>query len=243
MISWILLFGSGLALMLMFVRRLRMTHRDLRFQEHLKEEVAEEAAETPPEEPTADPKMAPPASVRPLFLQAEVLFGRNELDEAEALFLTVTTADPTHLEAHHKLGLLYMKRADFPQAELYFSKLVNLKKDPIYFSNLGAALYQQQRLVEAAEAYENAIALDDRRAERLQSLAQVYYELGNDEKALHYFERSARRKPKDLDLKLLLADYYERLGDMENTKKMLNEILELDPYNEEVTKRKMALEK
>jgi tetratricopeptide (TPR) repeat protein len=149
----------------------------------------------------------------------------------------VVAAAPDHLDAHHKLGMLYMKKGDFSQAELYFSKLVNLKKDPVYFSNLGAALYQQQRLIEAAEAYENAIALDDKRAERLQSLAQVYFELGEDEKALHYFERAARRKPKDIELKLTLADYYEKLGRKEETAAKLEEVLQADPYNEEVKAR------
>lgn len=91
--------------------------------------------------------------------------------------------------------------------------------------------------MEAAEAYENAISLDDRRAERLQSLAQVYFELGEDEKALHHFERAARRKPKDLALKWLLADYYDRLGLKEEAHNKLLEIQELDPYNEEVIRR------
>lgn len=263
MLSYFLLFASGFALSLMFLRRLRLTRQDLFLQKELireengeveesAEALLEETAELPREEPRSQGPGAaqetvslPPleGGARKAFLRADVFFGRNQLDEAEPLFLAILKEEPAHLDAHHKLGLLYMKRGDFPAAELYFSKLVNLKQDPVYFSNLGAALYQQQRLVEAAEAYENAIALDDRRAERLQSLAQVYFELGEDMKALEYFERAARRKPKDEGLKLILADYYERLGDLERAKRMLEELLDMDPYNEALKGRLSGLEK
>lgn len=239
---------------MVFVRRLKMTRKDLMFQETLVEEMAEEAMEEglaeleqeqtglrPGEDSEAKAELL--GTVRKTFLKADTHLSRNEFEEALPLLLAVIEAEPDHLEAHHKLGLSFMKRGDFPQAELYFSKLVNLKQDPVFFSNLGAALYQQQRLVEAAEAYENAIALDDKRGERLQSLGQVYYELGEDDKALHYFERAARRKPKDIDLKLILVDYYERLVRLDEAIETLEGILELDPYNDEVKKRLRLLKK
>lgn len=243
MIDWLLLIASGFGLGFVFLRRLQMTRKDILFQEGLEngepdqadEQVERPTAPTTETEPDAKTELL--GSARKTFLKADTHFSRNELDEALPLLLAVIDADPSHLDAHHKLGLLFMKKGEFPQAELYFSQLVNLKQDPIYFSNLGAALYQQQRLVEAAEAYENAIALDDKRAERLQSLAQVYYELGDDEKALHYFERAARRKPKDTELKLILADYYERLVRLEDAIAALENILEMDPYNDELKDR------
>lgn len=248
---WILLAASGLALLVLFLRRLQMTKKDLLLQENLMEEEAQEQEEQVKEEaiPSATPtktetqKAELLGSIRRTFLKADTHFSRGEFDEAEPLFMAIIEEDSSHVEAHSKLGMLYMKKQDFPKAELYFSKLVNLKQDPIFFSNLGAALYQQQRLVEAAEAYENALALDDKRGERLQSLGQVYFELGEDEKALHYFERAANRKPKDLDLKLILADYYERLVQLSEAIKKLEEILEADPYNQEVKKRLRLLRK
>ena len=248
MFAWLLLIASGLGLVMIFLRRLRMTRKDLMFQETLVEELAEEALEEeaplmPAREETVEERAELLGTVRKTFLKADTHLSRNEFEEALPLLLAVIEAEPDHLEAHHKLGLSYLKQGDFPQAELYFSKLVNLKQDPVYFSNLGAALYQQQRLVEAAEAYENAIALDDRRGERLQSLGQVYYELGEDDKALHYFERAARRKPKDIDLKLILVDYYERLVRLEEAIETMEGILELDPYNEDVKKRLKLLMK
>ncbi len=247
MFPWILLIITGSALAVLFLRRLRMTRKDLLFQEHLAEEQAEEAAIEAADEEDGAQTVAETeellGSIRKAFMKADTHLSRNEFEEAEPLFVAIIQEDPSHLDAHHKLGLMYMKMGRFGEAELYFSKLVNLKQDPVYFSNLGAALYQQQRLIEAAEAYENAIALDDRRGERLQSLGQVYNELGEDEKALHYFERAARRKPKDLDLKLILADYYEKLGRVDEAVEKFKEVLDSDPYNEDVKKRLRLVKK
>ena len=247
--AWILLILSALALLVLFLRRMQMTRKDLMFQEvlELEEEAIEEAlkeeAAAPEPEPEEEEKAELLGTVRKTFLKADTHLGRQEYEEAEPLLLAVIEADPSHLDAHQKLGLMYMKQGNFPRAELYFSKLVNLKQDPVYFSNLGAALYQQQRLVEAAEAYENAIALDDKRGERLKSLGQVYYELGEDDKALHYFERASRRKPKDTDLKWVLVDYYEKLVRLDEAIDTLEGILEIDPYNDEAKKRLRLIKK
>ena len=236
-IYWITFGLSAFLIGLIFIRRLRLTSQDVKFQKHMaaEDELLEEPElETPSEAPIETQSVG---SARQTFLKADTHFGRKEWEEAEGLFMAVIELDPSHLDAHHKLGMLYMRLGDFPNAELFFNKLINLKKDPIYFSNLGAALYQQQRLVEAAEAYDNAIAMDDKRGNRLQSLAQVYHELDDHDKALKYFELAERRKPKDLTLKLILADYYENLARAEEAAEMLKRVLDSDPYNEEVKKR------
>ncbi len=235
---WILFIFSGLMLLLIFLRRMRLTVQDLKFQANLaKEEKAQME-----EDLQAPVQKKPHSSPRKNFLKADMHFSRKEWDDAERLFLAVIEMDSRHMEAHHKLGLLYMNMENFPKAELLFNKLINMKKDPIYYSNLGAALYQQNRLVEAAEAYENAIALDDKRGNRLQSLAQVYYELDEQDKALHYFERAERRKPKDIALKFILSDFYESLGEKDKAIAMLTRIIKLDPYNEEARMRLQSLQ-
>lgn len=253
MLAWLILISSGLAFCVIFIRRMQMTRKDLLFQAGLENGEPDQADKADDIDEAdgadlayeSDEKTEPEllGSIRKTFLKADTHFSRNEFEAALPLLLAVIESDSSHLDAHHKLGLLFMKTGDFPKAELYFSQLVNLKQDPIYFSNLGAALYQQQRLIEAAEAYENAIALDDKRAERLQSVAQVYYELGNDEKALYYFEKAARRKPKNAELKLILADYYERMVRLDSAIEAIEGVLELDPYNEELKERVRLIRK
>lgn len=241
----ILAIVSAVALSLIFVRRLSMTKRDLRFQRHMAEEEAlDEQVDLGNDQPEDEEEVSQnKAKARRLFKKADEHFKKGDHSTAEPLFIEVITFDEGHLDAHHRLGMIYLKREDFPQAELYFSRLVNLKKDPVYFSNLGAALYQQQRLVEAAEAYENAISLDNRRANRLLSAAQVFSELGEDDKALKYFELASRKKPKDNELRLFIAEYFERLERYEEALAILNKALEIDPYNKLISKMAKAIEK
>lgn len=231
MIPWILFILSSVALLVLFVRRLRMTYKDLHFQKQLD---ADEDLPIVQEELPLEAPISVELDFDKILDEALHHVKRREWQMAEPLLLLVLEADPLHLEAHHHLGMAHMHMENFPQAELFFSKLVNLQKDPATYSNLGAALYRQQRLIEAAEAYENAVAMDGKRPERLQSLAQVYYELGDNDKALHYFERAAHLKPRDVDLMRTLATYYERLGRLDDAKMQLKKAHHTAPNNEDI---------
>lgn len=235
----VLLLLSLLGLIIIFLRRLRLTYLDHFFQKHLEKQEQALTEESPPDMDSTEAavRAVDPGTSTRRFKEAMAFLKAGHLGEAEVALVDVVTWDPTHKEAHHELGLLYLKQGQFPEAEVYFSKLVNIKKDPVYFSNLGAALYRQQRLIEAAEAYENAIALDNRRANRLLSLAQVYHELGEDEAALKYFEMASKKKPKDIDLKWLLADYYEKLKRYPEALEKLLAIESMDPYNDVIKER------
>ena len=248
LLYWLLIIGSAILIGLIFFKKYRIVRSDLAVQK----EAEENDRELPdPEEMLAsdfnslqeeeeDEKVLQ-KSPRKLFAEADTHYARGEHGEAEMKFKVVIEMDPRHIDAHSKLGMLLMKQGRFGDAELYFGKLVTLVKDPVHFSNLGAALYQQQRLKEAAAAYENAIALDDKRAARLQSLAQVYHELGEDELALKYFALAASRKPKDTAIRWILVDYYERLEMWAKALETLEKIAELDPYNEDVKGRIQGL--
>lgn len=202
-------------------------------------EVDAERAELNPE-PVVEKnpkKMSPEEG----FASALTLMKQGEMEEAEALFLELLRVMPDHVEARQSLGGLYMKLERYPDAEWHFSKLITLKKDPLFYSNLGSALYLQKRLTEAAVAYENAISLDSGRAARLESLAQIYHELGQRDLALKYFELASRKKPKDLSLRFLLADYYEQMGQLASALEQMEHILKEDPSFPDAKERVKAL--
>lgn len=233
---WLILFlGSGTLLLLLFLRRLSKTRKDIALQKELAEQ---EAAQMELEAPLETPEEVPAENnLRRLQNEGAHYMRSRRYDDAERVYLMVLELKPGHEDAHLNLGGIYMKLERYPEAEFHFSELLNQRHDPVYFSNLGAALYQQQRLREAAAAYENAIALDDRRAARLRSLGQVYHELGEHDRALHYFERAAKRTPKDHDLKALLVDYYERMERYPEAISALKGLLEEDPKNKDIKAR------
>lgn len=221
-----------------FIRRLFLILAETKMQTKLKREMDLEMRRQEVDEgvvaaPVEIRKSCKSGNVRNLFKKGEIRFAKNDLDEAERCFVQIVSLEDTHLEANLYLGLTYLKQKNFPKAEFFFHKLVNLKKDPIYYSNLGLALYQQGRLLEAAEAYENAVVLDDKRAARFASLAQVYRELNNDEKALNNFERASQKSPRNLDYLWAVLEYYRKLGRLDDVKATAKKILDLDPYNED----------
>ncbi len=244
LLKLIIVLGGTIFLSITFVRRLFLVLAQNKMQEKLerdeqrkkREELKNEEAEDKevPEQPTK--KIPKTDDIRKLFKKGETLFSRKEFDEAEQCFIKILAIDETHIDANLHLGLTYLKQENHSKAEFFFHKLVNLKKDPVYYSNLGLALYNQGRLFEAAEAYENALSMDDSRAARFANLAHVYRELSNDEKALANFEKASRKSPRNKDYLWALTEYYKKLGMDDELRVAAKRLLELDPYNKDVKK-------
>ena len=167
------------------------------------------------------------------FKTADVHFTKGDYGLAEKFLLQVLSFDNDHLDANLKLGLLYLHQENLPRSEFFFQKLIDLKENPVYYSNLALVLFQQKRLEEAAKLYEKAIELDNKRAARFVSLAHVYHELGELERALGKFEEAARLEPRNLEYLWILVDYYEKFSRKGDILRVLNKVLELDPYNKE----------
>lgn len=260
MFYWILFFGSLIALVLVFWRRWQLTMKSLEFEDKLKkeDELARQAAEeeeiAPQEEPSElelkrlaeqrdrDEKMKQMRAIKRAFKQAELHFAKNNYGLAEKYLMEVLSMNNDHLDANLKLGLIYLQQENLPRAEFFFQKLIDLKENPVYFSNLALVLYQQKRLEEAAKLYERAIALDNKKAGRFVSLAYVYHELGELEKALVNFEEAYRLEPRNLDYLWTLVNYYEKFARSEDMLRSLRKILEIDPYNDKAKAKLLLLE-
>jgi len=260
MFYWFLFLASLISLLLIFWRRWRLTIKSLDFEDKLKkdDELARQAAEQeeiiPQEEPSElelkrlgeqrdrDEKMKQMRAIKRAFKQAELHFAKNNYGLAEKHLMEVLSMDNDHLDANLKLGLIYLQQENLPRAEFFFQKLIDLKENPVYFSNLALVLYQQKRLDESAKLYEKAIAMDNKRAARFVSLAYVYHELGELEKALINFEEAYRLDPRNLDYLWTLVNYYEKFARAEDMLRSLRKILEIDPYNDKAKAKLLLLE-
>jgi len=230
-------------LSVIFIKRFFLVLTERKMQAKLLKEASKiEAPVSQPESTPVVPVSLPEpdsskvADTRSLFKKGEMAFAKKDYDSAQKYFVKVLEIDENHADGNLQLGLTYLKQKNFPKAEFVFHKLVNLKKDPIYYSNLGLALYSQGRLLEAAEAYENALSLDSKRAARFASLAQIYRELNNDEKAVLNFEKASKKSPRNTEYLWALVEYYRKLGREEDLFNTAKKILELDPYNEDAKK-------
>ena len=254
MFTWIVFGFSGVALALIFLRRYNLTKKGMLFEVELKKEDARETSEVPaPEALSSDLQMRRHSEqkareektrrireAKSAYKQAELHFAKGDYGLAEKHLLHVLSFDNDHLNANLKLGLLYLHQENLPRAEFFFQKLLDLKENPVYYSNLALTLYQQNRLAEAAKLYERAILLDNKKAGRFVSLAHIYNEMGEMEKALNYFEEALRLDSRNLDYLWNLLGYYEKFSRLSDMRRTVKRILELDPYND-MAKAKLIL--
>jgi len=254
-----ILIISGVALGLIFLRRLNLTRKGIVFEVELKkEELREEDAnfsethktddysatdlqvKRQSEQKARDEKTRQIREAKKAYKQAELHFAKGGYGLAEKHLLHVLSFDNDHLNANLKLGLLYLHQENLPRAEFFFQKLLDLKENPVYYSNLALTLYQQNRLEEAAKLYERAIEMDNKKPGRFVSLAHVYNKMGEMEKALRYFEEASRLDTRNLDYLWNLLEYYEKFSRLQDMRRVIKRILELDPYND-TAKAKLIL--
>jgi tetratricopeptide (TPR) repeat protein len=177
------------------------------------------------------------------FRIADMNFTRSNLGEAEKWFIKVLSFDPNHTEAINKLGVIYIQQKNYKRAEILFKKLFTItQKDATHYCNYGRCLYNQSRLAEAAEAYENAVKLDSTKSSRYTSVGQIYYELKDYAKALTFFSKALDLEPVNVKFLSLVAELSGLAGDNDRKQRSLRKILEIEPYNEEAKKKLGELE-
>ncbi len=172
-----------------------------------------------------------------LYSQAMTYFERGELDEAEKRLVEITTIEKDFNDARHKLGLIYLKKGEFEKAEEIFKQLVaKVKDDAIYHSNLGRALYEQEKFQEALASYLKSIGLDDTRPGRFVSAAEVYRLLGDKEKAQEMYKKALVLDPSNIEYLLTFAHFLIEDEKYAKARFYLEKVLKLQPDN------KIALE-
>jgi len=90
-----------------------------------------------------------------------------------------------------------------------------LRRDSAQARSLVRSAGRAERLgrrARAKELYERALRLDDRNADAYAGLAEVYFEQGEHERALHYARIAARREPNVARHHLRLGDSYYRVA-------------------------------
>jgi tetratricopeptide (TPR) repeat protein len=172
-------------------------------------------------------------SVEELCEKAESKLKRGNEDEAIKFFVQALAVDDLHIEAQHKLAMLYMKKQMFSAAAALFKNLGELTREAVHYSHLGLALYRQSSFEEARDAYQKAVDLDPSRPQRFVSLAQVYRSLGQLHNTAVALNKAIEIDKENMDYLFLLVDVQAEMGNFDEAIEILNQILEMEPGNEE----------
>lgn len=167
-----------------------------------------------------------------LYSQAMIFFDRGEFIEAERKLIEVTTMDKDFHEAGHRLGMLYLKQGEFSKAEEIFKQLIaKVVDDAIFHSNLGRALYEQEKFEEALGAYLKAIEIDSSRPGRFLSAAEVYRQIGDKDKAQKMYKQALELDPSNIEYLLTFAHFLIEENLFEKAQFYLDKVLKHQPNN------------
>ncbi len=117
------------------------------------------------------------------ILKGKILFDRNEFSKSKEIFLKLSKISEAP-EVLNYLGLFAMEDLNFIEAIKYFSKAANTDtKNPLYLNNLGNAYYLNGWYEESVASYKKAICITPDNLDYRYSLAYIYLEHKEYEKA------------------------------------------------------------
>jgi protein O-GlcNAc transferase len=163
------------------------------------------------------------------FAQAVAHHQAGRLAEAERLYRQVVSANPNHVAALHRLGVV-AHQLGRPDAPDLLARAVALKPDAAEAHNdLGVVLGARGRFAEAAAAFERAAALRPDYAEAHNNLAGALRRLGKTEQAVAHYERVAALAPNAAGAHNNLANALMELGRLDAALTHFDRALALAP--------------
>ena len=130
------------------------------------------------------------------FVKARELHESGQLAEAAHIYRSILTAEPAHFDAAHLLGLVYLQRGEYADAERQFSRAIEINPHiEGAYNNRGNALKRLERLDEALVSYDKAIALKPDFAEAFNNRANALQVLNRPDSALASYDKAIAFKP------------------------------------------------
>ncbi|MEP7381493.1 MAG: FG-GAP-like repeat-containing protein [Gemmatimonadota bacterium] len=143
--------------------------------------------------------------------------------------------NPDELFQARALGLGYLQRDRFPEAEEAFKKIIALvPKDPFGYTNLGLVYLRMSRFADAEKQLDKAIDLDPGNADIILTLARLYSVTDRVDEARSSLEALSKTEPKNANARYALAE----LDAQDSTRRAspaysarLADVLTLEPTN------------
>jgi len=179
-----------------------------------------------------------PNSIWALTELAELERDRGELDESIRLYREALALDDSNPAVYLGLGDSLQRAGHYPEAEAAFRRVLEL--DPDSFEaryNLGVTAGQQQRLDEAAQHYEDALALAPEHphaVSALNNLGNIYLARGKQDAAIAAFERAVQASPRHFESRFNLGVQYLQTNRIDEGIAMLEQAAALQPNHEAV---------
>ena len=181
--------------------------------------------------------------VKKVIAKSDILISHWEYEEARRLLISLLVDDENQLEANLRLWKIALKKDQFKQAEILFTKcLITNPRDSKVLSDLWFCFFKNWKYAEAIESYEYAIKLDPNHAWRYNNLWRVYFVSNDFEEAKSAFLKALKINSRDCEVLFMLAEIYIEMKKLDKAKEVYERILEIEPYNKEASDYIVKLE-
>jgi tetratricopeptide (TPR) repeat protein len=143
-----------------------------------------------------------------------IYFKMKKYQEAVPYFKKVIDRDNEYIEAYSMLGKVYCYLEDYNEAIQYYKKAIDI--EPNYtelYIGLGATYCIMEDYDKAIPYFQTAIDFDNN-PRAYHNMGKLYGELGNEEKQISYYKKSAQLG--DEDAKKWLTEHNHTWQDNEN---------------------------
>lgn len=172
-----------------------------------------------------------PADFTANLMLADIAFEQRDYSAAAAAYRKASEVDPARPEGFFGLGATLLKQTQYKDAAAALDKAASLgyPGKEVYF-DLGAAYEALQDFSAAASAYEKYISLGPAEVwEAYHKLGACRTALGDFPGAITALLEAEKAQPRDLKVKLSLAEAYEKAGQLENAEAVYVAVAGIDP--------------
>lgn len=145
------------------------------------------------------------------------IFERKYL-RAERALLTILKVDERNATAYNRLGILYAKQREYPDAIECFEIAQSLEPSASSLHNVGLIYFETENYQKAAIAFEQALEMENSLPSRFVAYGKVQEKLGNMKKMTDAYEKAVELEPSPQMLRFV-ADAYARTNQHELAEK------------------------
>ncbi len=169
-----------------------------------------------------------------LHYLGEIYLQRDDIDKAALFFEKAMTISPRHVSRGVNFGKLLVQNNRLEKAVSVFEKAISLSSSPLSLREEIAELCLKHKAYGYAETLMEFIVENvPTRYDLVVKLGVLNSKLGQHGKALRYLIEAEKNDNENVKIKTYIAKNYMAIGQMLRADDVLNNIIRIDPENEE----------
>jgi tetratricopeptide (TPR) repeat protein len=172
---------------------------------------------------------------------AKVYLATNKLSNALHNSRLSIKYDPYELEYYNLLADIFIVARENDSAAVVLEKMIEMDPNDVHTYYRLARVYENSKPLEAIRIYEKLITVIGPEWNILIHVAELYEKLGKHEEAASSLEKLLALDPSNISLQKLIIDFYQRTENYDEALIMVDDIIELMPYDLEAREKRAQL--